>query len=167
MNSETSIFQREKILEYFDYTYEKFNNTWISSLLFREKEILRCFNVDNINTLEINNLWSDCEEDVVEMYKNYKKEQKDVLKQNKYFGRFSKTLNQFWIVKSNFSDDRRDENRGKTCKFWEKPILIFIITNELKIPLNIIDVAKWNTVEKEFKKLKNSKEQLITKVLLK
>ena len=192
---EESVFQREKILEYFKYSYEKIDDILVSSLMYREKRILRCFDVTQINILPIDELWENCGEDIVGKFVIGKKEKINTLKQNEYFGKFDDK--KFRIVKSNFTEDRRNENTGKVCDTWPKPIVVYIMTNSLKIPLTILDdisrflsadpsnvpdiirkslpntqelakyFSKLETVKKDFKKIKDSKDRLISELLIK
>ena len=159
-----SDFQREKILEYFENNYEKIGTSWVSSLLYYEKNILRCFNTEDINNVDISNLWSNCSDDIVNIFAEGKQTKINVFKQNEYFGKYN--AKNFCIVKSNFTDDKRRENTGKVCESWDKPILVYMASNILKLPLHIIDNFKWKTVVDECNKIKNSKDILIKKKLI-
>ena len=159
-----SVFQRDKILDYFEHVYEKIDNTWISSLLYIEKDILRCFNIEKLDKVKIEDLWEDCNDLTRESFIEGKHTKINVLKQNEYFGKFNNK--NFCIIKSNFAVDKRNENTGKVCKTWDKPILIYIIINILKIPLTIIDECKWKSVQNDLSKINNAKDILIEKFLL-
>lgn len=140
---EKNIFQRQKILEYFDYAIERIDDIIISSLLYRDQNILRCFQ---------DSLWSNCSDENIDLFKEGKRKQKETLKtNNEYFGTYNDK--KFCIVKSNFSDDQRGVNKGKVCSTWKKPILIYIMINILKTPLKTeVDTSKWNAIQKISKK---------------
>ena len=128
--------QRSKILDYFDFAIKNINDVIVSSLLFREKNILKCFK---------DGIWNECDEEYIELYKESKQKEKKILKENKYFGIYN--ADKFCIVKSNIKDDKRQENSGRICLFWKKPVLVYIMVISLDIPLEITIQSKWNKVK--------------------
>ena len=155
LNIEINVFQRNVIIDYFQYSLETIDNTLISSLLYREKDIVRCLDLDNIGAG-----WVNCDENYTTLYKESKQKKKQELKQNEYFGTYSK--DKFCIVKSNFAEDKRNENKGKVCKSWKKPVLLYIMVNILKMGLIIVDKNKWQAIQKISKK---GKDTLIDTIL--
>ena len=136
MNSQKSVYQRELLLEYFGFAIHRIGDMIVSSLLYRKENMLRCF----ISKMG----WQNCDSDIVELYNTEQQSKKNVLKQNEYFGTYNEK--KFCLVKSNFSDDKRFENKGKVCTEWSKPVLIHIILNILKMPIEIIDQKKWDSI---------------------
>jgi len=124
-------------------------------LLYREKDIVRCLDLDNIGAG-----WVNCDDNYTTLYKESKQKKKHELKQNEYFGTYSK--DKFCIVKSNFAEDKRNENKGKVCKSWKKPVLLYIMVNILKMGLIIVDKNKWQGIQKISKK---GKDTLINTIL--
>ena len=145
LDVEINIFQRNIIIEYFQYSLETIDNILISSLLYREKDIVRCLDLNNIE-----GGWVDCDENYTSLYKESKQKKKQELKQNEYFGTYNK--DKFCIVKSNFAEDKRNENKGRVCTTWKKPVLVYIMVNILKMGLVIPDKSKWDAIKKISKK---------------
>jgi hypothetical protein len=145
LDVEINIFQRNIIIEYFQYSLETIDNILISSLLYREKDIVRCLDLNNIE-----GGWVDCDENYTTLYKESKQKKKQELKQNEYFGTYNK--DKFCIVKSNFAEDKRNENKGRVCTTWKKPVLVYIMVNILKMGLVIPDKSKWEAIKKISKK---------------
>jgi len=143
--------QRDKILDYFDFAIKNINDVIVSSLLFREKNLLKCYK---------EGIWDECDDEYVELYKESKQREKQILKQNEYFGIYND--DKFCIVKSNNKDDKRQENSGRVCLFWKKPVIVYIMVIALDIPLNITNQAKWNKVKTAINK---GREFLIDSVL--
>jgi len=145
LDVEINVFQRNIIIDYFQYSLETIDNVLISSLLYREKDIVRCLDLNNIEAG-----WIDCDENYTNIYKENKQKKKQELKQNEYFGTYNK--DKFCIVKSNFAEDKRNENKGRVCTTWKKPVLVYIMVNVLKMGLVIPDKSKWEAIKKISKK---------------
>jgi hypothetical protein len=139
---------RDKILEYFDFAIENIEGKTISTLLYFDKQILRCYTVEDG--------WQTCNENLTVLYKEHKKQKKDILKRNEFFGTYSDRddIKKFCIVKSNFSDDKREENSGRKCfDSWDKPVIFHLIVNVFEMSLEnilspeIIVESKWSSVK--------------------
>ena len=104
--------------------------------------------------------WTNCDENYTNLYKETKQKKKQELKQNEYFGTYNK--DKFCIVKSNFAEDKRNENKGRVCKTWKKPVLLYIMVNILKMGLVIVDKNKWQAIQKISKK---GRDNLIDTIL--
>ena len=156
LNIEINVFQRDIIIDYFEYSLDIIDNVLISSLLYREKDIVRCLDLNNMQYG-----WVDCDATHTELYKQKKQQKKQELKtHNEYFGTYNK--DKFCIVKSNFAEDKRNENKGRVCTTWKKPVLVYLMVNILKIGLIIVDKAKHQAIQKIVKK---GREELIDTIL--
>lgn len=159
---EKSQFQRDTIIRYYDDSFQKLDNTWISTLLYLDKNIYRCFDVDDIaKGIPITSLWKDCSDEYISVYKERRKNIIATLKRDyPYIGTYNDE--KFCIIKSNFSDDKRRENKGKVCSTWKQPILVHLLLNVLRVP---VDPSKypnvWNDVVKTSRK---GREALIAAV---
>lgn len=142
LNLNIKEMQRNIILEYFKNYLELINGIHISSLLYMYKGIIRYYD-------PIRKSWYDGEDEVMETYIKYKKEKLFSLKQNEYFGTYNDK--NFCIIKSNFDEDKRKENKGKVCTSWDKPILIYLITDILNVPF-VNSNIKFEKFNKDFNK---------------
>jgi len=147
MGLTNKIFQRDKILEYFNFAIETIDDITVSTLLYFYKKILRCYTIENG--------WQTCDDSFILKFNENKKEKKVSLKENEYFGTYSDDdIKKFCIVRSNNSEDKRQENSGRIChNSWDKPVLFHLIVNIFQIPLeeiikdDVIVKSKWASVK--------------------
>ena len=121
---------RDKILEYFNSFYKKIDNTWISSFLYNENEILRCLN---------NNKWTECSDEIKDKYLETLKQQVINLEKNPYgyYGQINPDTDKFCIrdLAKIGALKGHQKSRGQVCTTYQLKDLYDIVINKLKIPL--------------------------------
>jgi superfamily II DNA or RNA helicase len=160
---ESSILSKEKninfninlrniILEYFKNYYKKFNDVWVSWLLFDDTNILRC--MENL-------VWKNCTEEYIEILQNEKQNVKIQLENNKYgyYGIYNRELDEFCIrdVSGNIAlQDKRKIPSGKRCLNWSREALIKLIIETIKLdfPDNFLNKESRTKLWTAFKKNK-------------
>jgi superfamily II DNA or RNA helicase len=131
INKNTKI--RKILLDIFKDFYIKINDTWISTLLnsYDDSESYKCL---------INDKWTDCSSEYIDLISKQKEKEKEKLINNPYgyYGQYDPTLKKFWLRsvadEKNISDvDKRKQTRGKDCKTWDRIELATIIIKIFKI----------------------------------
>lgn len=161
---------RDLILEYFANYYTKFDDTWVSWLLYDDNEILRCLT----NTLDSE--WQDCDDpEYVEKVQEYKRVSQTKMEKNPYgfYGQFNRNTGDFCIrdVSDDIPDKKHKRTSGRRCTNWKKEDIIPIIINSLKIPIpkesemDVKELNKWNKLIKGTKGDKNiTSEKIIEEI---
>ena len=123
LNIEKAKEQRAIIMNIFkDFIWTAGDEQTILSLRYRDTGVLRC--------LDSNNEWRDCNESETDSFILATKDKTRSLRTQSYFGTYNG--DKFCIVKSNISDDKRRENKGKVCLTWKKPVIVHLVTDVLK-----------------------------------
>jgi hypothetical protein len=87
-------YSRDVILDYFKNYFKKFGDLWIVWLLYDDEDTIKCLKSGN-------NSWNDCTESQIEIYKKFKKEEKNIFEQVEYgyYGLYNSKSKEFCIKK--------------------------------------------------------------------
>ena len=135
----TNITFRNIILEYFKNYYTKISGIWISSLLQDKDNLLMCLK---------NGKWSECDEKMIDIITETKKQEQSNLEKNPYkvYGQYNKSTGDFCIrdVSEEIPDKKHKRTSGRRCNNWKKPDLLLIILDKIKmnIPSNLSEKDK-------------------------
>ena len=133
----TKKIQRDMILEIFKNDYKKIekegNVIIISSLLYNTKNILKCLELQ-----EIESGWKVCTQDYFKEYKTEIKKQKEKLVENQYggyYGLYNRDLDIFCIKKPDIG--LKNKTSGSVCDgpAWKVEDLIKLVVKIFKMPL--------------------------------
>lgn len=142
--------KRKQILKFFESYIRKVNGTWISTLLGKEKSILRC-------KQENEEVWENCDEKYTELIQEVEQKHKEELRtKNPYgvVGLFNPETKQFCIIDTKKEKttqktsqkgdaDTRRLHSGKVCGAggWKLPELMEIAIKRVKIkpPVGFMD----------------------------
>ena len=122
---------RKIVLKYYKSFYTKLDGVWISWLLYRSSNIIRC--------LGVNGIWGECSQKHLTKLEQYLKESKKELETNQYgyYGINNPQTGEF-CIKDVSEDvkhtDKRKTKRGKRCVNWGRGPLTKIIVTLAKIP---------------------------------
>ena len=128
----------DKYIHYINYDNSKI---LVSSFLYTTKNILRCY---------INDKWLNCENDMIEIFKEMiVKQSKHIIKKSKYHALYD-SKNKFIIrdvskdeLKTN--EDNRKNTTGRVCNTWDKKDLIWLCYY-FNIPLQLSNRKKMNSI---------------------
>jgi hypothetical protein len=152
---------RNFILKYFEYYYQKINDTWYMWLLYDEK----LKNYKDIKCLDESSYeWNPCNKKELETYTKVKEKELEKIRRNIYgfhgkYGKVNyKTGKKIFILVKNEEKTEKSEKidlrllfKGQDCKSYDKTVLCKIIYDNFKIR---------NISSDELEKLK--KEELCT-----
>jgi hypothetical protein len=163
LNIQKNVKQRKMILEIFEHSIVKIENTWVLDLKIHD--ILKC-----LNTEKMEDGWKNCTGDIIKKYKNLKKEKIDVVKNNPYgyYGAENKNKPDIFCLKK--SEDKASLGNASlyqsgivcgTGKEWKKPNMLDLVINNFKLPIppEDFDLNKNKSLHKNISK--NNKEKLI------
>lgn len=134
---------RNFILEYFEYYYQKINNTWYMWLLYDEKlknfKSIKCLD-ESLYT------WNACNKKELDIYIEVKDKELEKIRKNVYgfHGRYGKVDNKtgkkiFILVKNEEKTKKTEKTdlrllfKGQDCKSYDKKVLSRIIYDNFQI----------------------------------
>jgi superfamily II DNA or RNA helicase len=131
LEKEIDSWFRKIVLKYYKSFYSKIDGVWISWLLYRSSNVIKC--------LGDNGLWRECDQKYLIKLEQYLKESKKELETNQYgyYGIKNPQTGEFCIkdVSEDIKhDDKRKTKRGKRCVNWGRGSLTKIIVTLAKIP---------------------------------
>ena len=156
--------QRDLILEHFKSYYTMIDDTLVSSLLYHDEDILKCYDPEN-------KTWNECDEEFVGIFKEQYKEEKskfEVTARQRGYG-YSGQYNtkedgseEFCIKDSKEEvevDDARAQNSGRRCSNWSRPELTRLVVDIFKIPPDERSIGSYNRLSEEelLEKIKTNK----------
>jgi superfamily II DNA or RNA helicase len=143
---------REKILEYFAGFYQQIDNTWVSSYLYDEEEVLRCLS---------DNEWEECDKDIRDKYMKTLEQDLVNLENNPYgyYGQINPETDLFCIrdVSGEKKEKKNQRSRGQNCTSYTLSNLYDIAINKLKMPLpdeKVVKVYLDNKIKKKSREYK-------------
>ena len=142
------------VLEYFINNYAKFDDTWVSWLLDDSKEILRCFDENDISKT-----WKNCDESFIEKIEKYKLDAQKVLETNPsgFYGLYNPSDKKFCIrdVKNKEILKGNQKTSGVVCTTIQKVKLLPMIldTDSLNLPIPTIKDIEATEAALEQKKI--------------
>lgn len=163
LNIQKNIKQRQMILEIYENSILKIENTWIINL--KIYDILQC-----LNTEKIEDGWKNCTHDIIEKYKNIKRKKIGELKNNPYgyYGAENRNKPDIFCLKK--SEDKATLGNASlyqpgivcgTGKEWKKPNMLDLVINifNLPVPPEDFDLNKNAKLHKDINKY--NKEKLV------
>jgi hypothetical protein len=156
--------QRDLILEYFKSYYTMIEDTLVSSLLYHDEDVLKCYDPKN-------KTWGECDDDFIELFKEQYKEEKTKFERTArdlgfgYSGQYNiqdDGTEEFCIKESKDEDEDEDARvikSGRRCINWDRPELTRLAVDVFKIPPDERSIASYNKLSEDelLQKIKNSK----------
>jgi len=156
--------QRDLILEYFKSYYTMIDDTLVSSLLYYDEDVLKCYDPKN-------KTWGECNDDFIELFKEKYKEERTKFERTArdlgfgYSGQYNiqDDGTEEFCIKESKDEDEDDDARviksGRRCINWDRPELTRLAVDVFKIPPDERSIASYNKLSEDelLQKIKNSK----------